>query len=369
MGSSAPIVIAGGGTAGHVLPGLSIAQALMARGYEPSDFVWIGSGRGQEVTLVPPSGIPLIKLPGRGIQRKLSVQSVRAVFALLQAVVRGILLIRKHRPAAVLTLGGYASVAASIGAIIWRVPLIVAEQNASAGAANRLAGRFAKACAIPMRGTDLPNAVLTGNPVRDQIIAVSGPNRDKRAAREQLGLPTDAIVLSAFAGSLGSRRINQAIAGLAELWVNRSEVAIHHVVGARDWDLFEQPDVADKPIHYQAVRYEQRMDLVLAASDIAVSRSGGTTVAELGVVGVGSVLVPLPIAPRDHQRVNAAELVEVGGALLVDDTDCTAQNLDSILSPLIDDRDALEAMGAAALSVGRPNAAEDVADLIEKYRK
>ena len=369
MSGVRPIVIAGGGTAGHILPGLSIASALVDRG-EPLDrLLWIGSERGQESTLVPPSGIELIVLPGRGIQRRLTPANVGAVFGLVVAAVRAFWIVGRRRPAVVLSLGGYASVAAAAAAVVWRVPLVLAEQNAVAGAANRWLGRFARAAAVPFDGTGLPRATVTGNPVRDEILALrpadpSGIGDRQAAVRQALGIPEDRIVVAAFAGSLGSRRINEAVAGLTEAWRDRGDLHVYHVVGRRDWASFRRPEVDDAAIGYQPVEYEEHMDQLLAAADVAVCRSGGTTVAELAVVGLPSILVPLPIAPGDHQRHNARALVDVGSAVLLDDADCTTEGLAAVLGPLVDEPARLDAMARDAWTIGRPHAAADAADLL-----
>ncbi|MFN8053343.1 MAG: UDP-N-acetylglucosamine--N-acetylmuramyl-(pentapeptide) pyrophosphoryl-undecaprenol N-acetylglucosamine transferase [Acidimicrobiales bacterium] len=370
---AAPIVIAGGGTAGHILPGLSVVNALVERGEPLSRVAWIGSSRGQEAKLVGPTGIPLLLLPGRGIQRSLSprsiVDNVVAVAGLVTAVVRAFWWVGRHRPAVVVSLGGYASVAAALAAVVWRVPLVVAEQNAVAGAANRVLGRFAAAAAVPFEGTGLPRATVTGNPVRDVILA-RRPTDDadraarQRAARLELGIDPGRLVVVAFAGSLGSRRINEAVVRLVDAWSERSDVAVYHVVGRRDFATFSAPQPPADGLSYRAVEYEERMDLVLAAADVAVCRSGGTTVAELAVIGVPSVLVPLPIAPGDHQRANGRALVAVGAAVLVDDADCTGQRLATELAGMTDDPAHLASMAAAARSIGRPDAAADTAALI-----
>jgi undecaprenyldiphospho-muramoylpentapeptide beta-N-acetylglucosaminyltransferase len=368
-----PIVVAGGGTAGHVLPGLAVAAALVEGGRDRDEIVFVGSERGIEARLVPDAGFEVVLLPGRGIQRKLSRQNVAAVWGLVRAFATMVVWVGRTRPAAVLTLGGYASVAASLAAVLWRVPIVVTEQNARAGAANRLVGRFARACAVPVAGTDLPRAVVCGNPVRDEIAAVSaiGPDgADRRAhqraaARAALGIPGDRRVVAAFAGSLGARRINDAVAGLVERWADRSDIWVHHVVGSRPADELAAHDLAPDGLQVTTVRYEDRMDLLLAAADVAVCRSGGTTVAELAVVGLAAVLVPLPIAPRDHQTANAAALVEAGAAVLVADADCDVDRLESELDRILAPGEA-ERMGAAAARLGRPDAAARVADLVER---
>ena len=366
-----PIVIAGGGTAGHILPGLAIADALISDGHGRDSLLWIGSSRGQEQALVGPTGIELVLLPGRGIQRRLTLANIGAVFGLLVAGLRAFVLVGRRRPAVVLTLGGYASVAASLAAVVWRVPIVVAEQNAVAGAANRVMGRWARACAVPFAGTGLAREVVTGNPVRDAILALRSETVDgivpaRAAAREQLGIEPGRRLVVSFAGSLGSRRINEALANCAETWVGATPIHVHHVIGRRDFATFRRPDPLADGVEYVPVEYEDRMDLLLAAADVVVSRAGGTTVAELAVVGIPSILGPLPIAPGDHQRANARALVDSGAARLVDDGDCTGERLVRELAEILDNPGRVEQMSAAAWAIGRPDAARAVAELVEE---
>jgi undecaprenyldiphospho-muramoylpentapeptide beta-N-acetylglucosaminyltransferase len=359
-------VIAGGGTAGHLLPGIAVAHELVRRGHDPSSLHFVGAARGPEAELVPAAGFGVTLLGGRGLQRRLTWDNVAAVRGLLGALVGAFRLVRRRRPRVVLSLGGFASVACALAAVLCRVPLVVAEQNARAGAANRLVGRFARACAVPFADTDLPRTEVTGNPVRAEILAAAA-DRDPAAARRLLGLPVDRTTVVVFAGSLGSRRINEATYDLAAAWRDRDDLAIHHVVGARDWDDRREPPAGE--LHYQAVRYESRMEVALAAADLAVCRAGGTTVAELAVMGVPSVLVPLPIATRDHQRANAAPLVGAGAALLVPDDELDGDRLRRELEPLLvrdGGVEVLDRMADAARRLGRPDAAAAVADLVER---
>lgn len=364
-------IVAGGGTAGHVLPGLAVARELVERGHDRSSLHFVGAERGIEARLVPEAGFDVTLLPGRGIQRRLTPANVAAVAGLLAALWKAIVLVRRRRPAVVLALGGFASAACALAAVLWRVPLVIAEQNARAGAANRLVARFASACAVPFAETDLPRAVVTGNPVRPEILAAAA-QRDRPGTRAALGLPPDRTVLVVFAGSLGSRRLNTATYGAAERWADRDDLAVLHVVGSRDWDDRPPvargepsgPDGSSGQLWYRAVRYEDRMDRVLVAADLAVCRSGGTTVAELAVVGVPAVLVPLPIATRDHQSANAGELVRSGAAVLVADEDLDADRLVAEVDRML--AGDLSELSARARSLGRPDAASAVADLVER---
>lgn len=368
------VIISGGGTAGHVLPGISVARELVARGHDPATIHFVGAERGIETRLVPEAGFTLTTLPGRGIERRLTLRNLAALWGLAVAGVRAFLLVARRRPAVVLALGGFASAAVAVAAVLWRVPLVIADQNARAGAANRLVARFARASAVPFAGTDLPRAVVTGNPVREEILAVAA-DRDVAAARRSLALPVDRTVIVVFAGSLGSRRINEAVYGALTPWRDRGDLAIHHVIGSRDWEdrpplartLAEEVAPTSGGLWYRPVRYEDRMDLALAAADIAVCRAGGTTVAELAVVGVPAVLVPLPIATRDHQRANAEPLRDVGAAVIVSDADLDTGRLVAEVERMLDGD--VAAMAAAARSIGHPDAAGTVADLVEAHAR
>ena len=366
--SATYVLVAGGGTAGHVLPGLAVAAALVDRGHPASTIHFVGSERGLERTLVPDAGFDLTLLPGRGIQRRLTFENIAAVWGLMRAVVKGIVLVRRRRPRVVLVLGGYASVACTVGAFIWRVPIVVMEQNARAGAANKLAGRFAKASAVPFVETDLPRIVVTGNPVRAKVLAINR-STDRESARASLGVGADRTFIAVVTGSLGSRNVNEAVLAALPKWSTRTDLAIRHVIGSRDWDSVQGRLPQTDGLEYVAVRYEDGMETVLAAADLLIGRAGGTTVAELAEVGVASVLVPLPQAPRDHQTANAAALVRAGAAVLIPDSELDGDRLISEVEPLLGSPDRLERMGVAAHTLAQPHAADSVAQLVERHAR
>ncbi len=358
-------LVAGGGTAGHLLPGLAVADALVARGHDPGTIHFVGSDRGVEATLVPAAGFTLDELPGRGIQRRLTPANLVAAWGLLRGTSLGIAIVRRRRPAVVVVLGGHASFACGVGAALARTPLVLLEQNVRAGAVNRVLRRFATASAVSFPGTDLPRAVVTGNPLRPELREAAA-RPDPGAARAALGLPADRTVVAVFSGSLGSRRINTAVRGLVERWAPRSDLAVRHVVGRRDWAEHASgpPVLPPGGLAYQAVEYEDRMDLLLPAADVAVTRAGGT-VAELAAFGVPAVLVPLPIAPRDHQMANARAVEASGGAVVVPDDELDVDRLQRELTALLDHPDRRAAMAAAMRSTARLDAADRVAELVE----
>jgi undecaprenyldiphospho-muramoylpentapeptide beta-N-acetylglucosaminyltransferase len=370
-------LVAGGGTAGHLLPGLAVADELVRRGHAAEDLAFVCSEREIDGQLLQPTAYRWTTLPGRGLQRKVSLENLATLWALARALARAFRLVRRERPRVVLAVGGYASVSCALAALVLRVPLVVAEQNARAGAANRLVARWARASAVPFAATDLPKAVVTGNPVRAEVLAIDR-DRDRATARTSLGVGEERTLVLAFAGSLGATRVNDAVLGVARRWQHRTDLAIRHVLGRRDFGRLE-PEVAslaaelagraDGGLEYRAVEYESAMHLALAAADVAVCRAGGTTVAELAIVGLPAVLVPLPIATRDHQTANARELVEAGAAVLVPDAELDVDRLESLLAPMLDDPRRRASMAAAAASLGRPDAGARVTDLVEEHAR
>ncbi|MDQ6797604.1 MAG: undecaprenyldiphospho-muramoylpentapeptide beta-N-acetylglucosaminyltransferase [Actinomycetota bacterium] len=368
-GTQTWVRVAGGGTAGHVLPGLAVAQALVATGHPPDTVHWMGSAVGIEARLVPEAGFGITLLPGRGIERRLSRASAAAAWGLIRATVTALCEMVRRRPAVAVSLGGYASVPGATAAIVCRVPLVLCEQNAVPGAANRLFGRFAQASAVSFPHTGLARATVTGNPVRPEVLAVDRA-RDHEEARRSLGLPTDRMVVVAFGGSLGSRRINQAVLGAVEAWADRTDLAVRHVVGRRDWEMVSAtiPDLPAEGLVYLPVEYEERMDLLLAAADVAVCRAGGS-VAELTAIGVPAILVPLPGAPGDHQTANARHLVEAGAAVMMADADFDGARLVAEVDAIVHDEATLEAMATAAIGVSHRDAAQAVAALVERHAR
>jgi undecaprenyldiphospho-muramoylpentapeptide beta-N-acetylglucosaminyltransferase len=362
-------IIAGGGTAGHVLPAVSIARALVARGHAVETIHLVGSARGMEATVVPEAGFGLTLLPGRGIQRKLTVANVGAVVGLLRALVAAFVLVARRRPAVVVAVGGYASVPCALAAAVLRVPIVVAEQNAMPGAANRLTARFAKAAAVAFAGTPLPRAVVTGNPVRPEILEAASANRP--ATRAAMGVAGDRRLVLAFGGSLGALRINRSVIDAARRWKDRDDLAVRHVVGRRDWPVLrdELPRPGDGALAYTAVEYEEDMPTALVACDLAVTRAGSSTIFELAALGVPAILVPSPFVTADHQTVNARHVAAAGAAVVLPDADLDGARLAAEVDRLLADPAGLEAMAAAARTLARPDAADRVAELAEQHAR
>jgi undecaprenyldiphospho-muramoylpentapeptide beta-N-acetylglucosaminyltransferase len=356
-------LIAGGGTAGHVNPGLALATELVARGHSPETITWIGSERGLEATLVPPAGYPLHLLPGRGVQRRLTFANFGAIWGLFVAATRALGLVRRLRPRVVVVLGGYASVPCALAAWLHRVPIVVMEQNKRAGLANRLSARVAKAVAVSFEGTDLPHAVVTGNPLRREVLSV-----DRESAH---AIARDRTAILVTGGSLGATRINDATIDLVGMWSGRADLAVRHVVGPRNVDTVRArvSPPAESGLQYEIVGYEEDMPAAMAAADVIVCRASSGLVSEVAVIGVPSVLVPWSGAAEDHQTANASVLVDVGAAEMISDEDLSGARLRAALESLIADPARRESMARACKQVGRPDAAERVADLVEEHAR
>ncbi|MGY9083955.1 MAG: undecaprenyldiphospho-muramoylpentapeptide beta-N-acetylglucosaminyltransferase [Acidimicrobiales bacterium] len=362
-------VIAGGGTSGHVHPALAIAGELVRRGRSKDEIHFIGSRRGLEAELVPEHGYGLTALPGRGIQRSISRENVKSIVALGSAAILAWRTLRRLRPAVVVSVGGYASLPALQAAALLRIPIIVTEQNTVPGAANRFGSRWAKACAVAFATTELPKAVHTGNPLLGGILDVDRSDPLAVAqAKERLGVDPERRLVAAFGGSLGARRINQAVVDATMALADRDDLTVRHIIGDRDWDLFGSHSV-DGPLQYQAVRYERAMNDVYAAADFVVCRSGATSVCEIAETGTPAVFVPLPSAPGDHQTKNAQALTVNGGGLLVKDDELDGSKVVDLVNDLLADPHRLADMSMRAGEQARPNAAADIANLIETHAR
>jgi len=364
-------LIAGGGTAGHVQPAIAIARALVARGRRPGSIELVGSERGIESRLVPAAGFELTLLPGRGIERKLSLRNVGSLLALVVAFFKAWRLVGRKRPRVVVSVGGYASVPCALAALVRRIPVVVAEQNAAPGAANRLVGRWAKVCAVSFPDTPLPRAVVTGNPVRPEVAAIDR-QRDAPAARAKLGIEPGRRVLLVFGGSLGALRINRAAVEAAARWAHRGDLHIRHIIGSRDWEEITgdgPPVPPGAPLRYEAIEYDDDMPTSLAAADLAVCRSGASTSFELLAAALPAVLIPSPHVTADHQTANARHMERAGAAVVVPDAELDGERLVAEVDALLADPGRLVQMAACARHASPPDAAGAIAALVEEHAR
>lgn len=369
MSEQTKVLIVGGGTAGHVLPGVAIGSELVTRGLSRDEVHFVGSERGVESKLVPEAGFEVTLLPGRGIARRLTTDNVGAVIGLMKAFARSQSILRSRRPDVVVALGGYASVPAGLWAVALRVPVVVAEQNAVPGLANRIIGRFARSCAVSYEGTDLPRAVWTGNPVRPEILDVANNYMARRAeARALFGIDDTESLVVVFGGSLGARTINDATIGALDQLAERDDVVVRHIIGRRDHaEISARAAGKQRALRYEPIEYEDDMASVFAAADLVICRAGATSCAELAVTNTPSVLIPLPGAPGDHQTANARALEAVGGAEIISDANFDSAAMSEVIERLLGSPTDLEAMRTGAAKAARPDAAGAVVDVVAPH--
>ena len=356
------VLLAGGGSAGHIEPALALADAL--RRADPDvEVTCLGTERGLETRLIPLRGYPLELIPAVPMPRTVTPKLLTVPGRLAGAINTAASVLDRTRAQVVVGFGGYVATPAYLAARRRKVPIVVHEANPRAGIANRLGARFTTHVFTGHPDTQLRNGKYLGIPIRREIadldrLAVG----DK--ARAHFGLRPDLPVLLVTGGSQGARRLNQAVFGAAE-WLRDASVQVLHVIGPRNG--------ADAPatatgVPYVATPYVDRMDLVYAAADFALCRAGAMTCAELTAVGLPAAYVPLPIG-NGEQRLNAVPIVQRGGGMLVNDADLTPEWIRDTLLPVLVNIDQVADMSEAAASLGRGDAdrwlAEAVIEIVE----
>ena len=345
------IVIAAGGTAGHVVPALAVADALRSRG---ADVEFIGGERA-EAELVPAAGYPFHTLRVAGIDRSNPLRAARAVLLAARATGRARRLLRQIGADAVLGGGGYVAGPVGLAARTLRIPLVLTEADSHLGVSNRLLAPFAaRVClAFPLPGRSGAKWMVTGRPV-----PLGTEGGDQAAARARLGIPPDGPCLLVFGGSLGSRRLNDAA---LEAFGAAAPCSVLHAAGRRDYDaLRARLDELGSPPHYRLFAYVEPFADALAAADLAAARAGGS-VFELAAAGLPSILVPYPLATGDHQEANARFMADAGAAVVIADAELDAPRLSREVGELLAAPQRMAEMANAAGAVARPDAAERVA--------
>lgn len=364
------VLLAGGGTAGHVNPLLSVAEELRARDPELR-LAALGTEEGLESRLVPERGIELFTVPKVPLPRRPTPDWFRLPRRLRGAVDAAGAAIDEVGAQAVVGFGGYVATPAYLAARNRGIPVVVHEQNARAGLANRLGARWAESVAVTFPGTRLPRAVVTGLPLRPEILGLladreTDPVGTRRRAAAELGIDPTRPVLLVTGGSLGALSINTAVAAQAAA-VLATGAEVLHLTGAGKGDAVRSA-VRGVPgaERYHVREYLGEMEQALAIADLVLCRAGAGTVSELAALGIPAVYVPLPVG-NGEQKLNAQPVVAAGGGLLVADDDLTPEWFAEHLVPLLKPQSAAqrEQMGAAAATIGVPDAAQRVADLVE----
>jgi UDP-N-acetylglucosamine--N-acetylmuramyl-(pentapeptide) pyrophosphoryl-undecaprenol N-acetylglucosamine transferase len=364
-------VITGGGTSGHVLPALAIAELLAEAGHPFDSIHYVGSSRGIETNLLPPTGIASTFLRVDGLQRSLSVRAiirnVKAPFVLAAARREAKRLLQRLRPSVVVSVGGYASVPACSAARSLGIPVVVVSYDRRPGLASRMQSRYCAVSAVAYLPSTLRNAQLAGAPVRASIRHCDR-RKEREAALANLGFrSTDRVVL-AMGGSLGSQAVNQLVEAFARHYEHDNEVAVLHIAGARNMSATTSPERirrADGSLRYQRVAYCEDMAGAYSAAAVVVCRAGASTVAEIATVGVAAVVIPWKDAAENHQLTNAQWLTDAGAAVLLDEVSLNAANFIDVVGGLVANHSSIAEYESKSFALGEVHRNCTIATIVE----
>lgn len=351
-------MIAGGGTGGHLFPGVAIAEELRRRDPE-APVVFVGTARGIEARVLPELGWDLELVRVSGLKTVGILGKLKGALRIPGALWQSRKVIRKHRPDVVVGVGGYASGPVVLMARLMGIPTAILEQNSIPGLANKILGRFVRAVFLAFEHTrsyfKARKILMTGNPIRADIVAALGGERETESGRR----------LFVFGGSQGAMAVNALVVEAAAILGERGfELDILHQTGERDLEA-TRAGYAAAGIEADCRAFISDMAREYRNADLIVARSGATTVAELACVGRPAILVPYPTAADNHQEINARELADSGAARMFRQAELTGAVLADAIESTLGDRARLAEMGSAMKALGRPRAAASVIDWCE----
>ncbi|AXR73706.1 MULTISPECIES: undecaprenyldiphospho-muramoylpentapeptide beta-N-acetylglucosaminyltransferase [Auritidibacter] len=354
------VVLAGGGTAGHVSPMIQIARAIQ-RAHPQAEITMVGTREGLEADLVPAAGFRLVTIPKVPMPRTVNKDLFSMPFRLRAAIKASREILRDRRAQVVVGVGGYAATPVYLAAQRERIPVVVHEGNIRPGLANKVGARRAAAVATAFEGTPLPGARHVGMPLRREITTLDTSVAAQRRARQSLGLDPDRTTVVVTGGSSGAQHLNETIAASREA-MTATGAQILHLTG-KGKTILDENGAPIRQDGYRQVEYIDGLETVFQAADLVVARSGAGTVCELAAVGKPAVLVPLPIG-NGEQRLNGAGLVDAGAAVMVDDQDFTDEWVRTHLPALLNDPQRLATMAEAAAAQGVTDADEVMAQIV-----
>jgi len=355
MNQPKPIVIAAGGTGGHIFPALAVASELRERAVP---VVWVGTRNGMESRLVPEAKFDIRWISIEGIRGKGLLGLLTSPFKILNASLQSIRIINGIKPGAVLGMGGFVSGPVGLAALLTRKPLVLHEQNAVAGTTNRMLSRFATRVFAAMPGA-FKKATVVGNPVRKSVESVDQQAVANRAVANSAA-PLKVLVVG---GSRGARILNETVPDAMAL-LDSGVATVWHQTGEAENEATQQ--------RYHEHKLDARVDAFIGDmaeayrwADLVICRSGAMTVTEISAVGIASVLVPFPHAIDDHQTYNARYLSDASGAILMPQPELNAQSLSEHIQRLAQDRSAIDSMAAIAKGLYKPQATVQLADALQ----
>lgn len=361
------IIVSGGGTGGHIYPAITIIRTIQNQ-YPDARFLYVGTARGLEADIIPKEGLPFATVDIQGFERHLTPANLLRAGKALAGVAKASKIVRDFKPDAVVGTGGYVCGPILLAASLMHVPTLIQEQNVVPGITNKILSRFATKIATgteeAVRHFPADKVLFTGNPIRSEVMTVSREEGAKAYGFD----PTKKTVLIS-GGSRGARSINRAMIDILVQAVETPDIQYLHVTGKKEYEdvmrrLCEKGFDPEQARHIQIRPYVYDMPKAMAMADLAVFRAGATGLAELTARGIPSILIPYPYAAENHQEHNARALEKAGAACMILNRDLTAERLYTVLHQLLQEKNKLKTMAEASRSMGRPQAARDIADLV-----
>lgn len=363
------IIVSGGGTGGHIYPALTLIDAIKSKRPD-AEFLYVGTEKGLEADIVPKAGVNFtaLKLEG-GLERRFTLANISRAANAVWSIKRASDIVKDFKPNAVIGTGGYVCGPILLAASLMKVPTLIQEQNAVAGVTNKILSKFVDKIAVGTRDAlkNFPAAktTYTGNPIRAAVLEAK-----REDGLKEFNFTPDKPIVLISGGSRGARSINDAMIDVLKAAADKNSAQFLHVTGKGEFDsvtkklrdaglTLEEPNI-------RVVPYLYNMPRAMAMADLAIFRAGATGLAELTARGVPSILVPYPFAAENHQEFNARALVEAGAARMILNRDLTAEILSATLDELLSSPETLKQMAAASLALGKPHAADEIADLILK---
>lgn len=360
------IIISGGGTGGHIYPAITIARKMQEK-VKCCEILFIGTQNGLEADIIPKEGFEIQFIDVAGFERRLTVKNIQNLAKAIGSIWQSQKLIRQFKPDIVIGTGGYVCGPVLLAASLFRIPTMIQEQNVIPGVTNKILSRFVDKIALGFAeaGRYFPSQTklfFSGNPIRQEVISAA-----RGESMEALGLDPAKRTILISGGSRGAHSINQSMMRVHQFFAGSKEIQLLHVTGQSEYngivgnfnqngiDVTAAGNIIIKPYLYN-------MPQALAAADLAIFRAGALGLAELTARGIPSILVPYPYAAENHQEFNAREMERQGAAVLIRDRDLNADILLKTINELINSPDKLEAMALASKKIGRPKAAENIAE-------
>lgn len=356
------IVLAGGGTGGHLFPGIAIAEELR-RIDASAEVIFIGTEHGIEASIVPREGYPIRYLKAEGFAGKSIMKKARAGIRTVSSLRDSFRILKEVKPDALIGLGGYASFAPVLAGFLLKIPTLVMEQNSVPGLANKVLSRIADIICVTYHESlsffPRSKTYITGNPVRQTIVSAG-----KESAYDLFGLERGKFTVFVFGGSLGARKINNAVCGaFSDLSDIKDKVQFLHQTGKSDYDAVRET-YRKWGISGTVAAFIHQMAEAYAVADLVVSRAGATTLAELTAVGRPAILIPYPYAAGNHQELNAQRLSEMGAARVILDHELDSEILARNIRDLFDNAAIRLEMQRSSRALGRPDAAQKIVEIV-----